>query len=439
MDEPDYNPVELLSCRAKQHHVEWVKQNTAILVIHGIGNQLPVETMDSFGRGLLKKYRSELGDDVTVKHEIINKPDSAGSRWFDNMIRFCKKDNPHHIDLYEYYWANYTEDKSSWSDIDSWTQGVVKGARKFYKRNAQIGRYYKDKSDFFDEKTGEFKSWRYWLFLSVMSKLTLTVDLLVRFFLWAASFIPFLGSVVDSWLKGYTDSLMRGITNVLGDVVVYNVNDPKSKFYETKKRIQEGAVKALLHLFQEPVKGRNGEYYESILVAGHSLGSQVAYDAINRLNLHVNQGLLAKRFDEAGKNMAGGKHINQVLRGFVTFGCPLDKIIFFLRENIPDDQFLRQQVLDHFNGFKQKDVNMPAGAQSKGYVKLERGQDRLFDDIPWVNYYDDHDYVSGNLDYYAKLLNVDCKFKAGKFSFTHSRYWECDPFYGDIITHFLKP
>ena len=48
------NNEEPLQIRSGTDEIEWVKNDTAILVIHGIGNQLPLETLDQFGRDLLR-------------------------------------------------------------------------------------------------------------------------------------------------------------------------------------------------------------------------------------------------------------------------------------------------------------------------------------------------------------------------------------------------
>ncbi len=436
MDSFEANEEQPLLTRSITNEIEWVKEDTAILVIHGIGNQLPLETLDQFGRGLINAYKKNLAAEFNISHQVVDKPDSRGGIWFDNILRISKKGSEHTIDIYEYYWAHYSEDKATWRDINSWIQGVVSGAKNFYKRNAQLGYQYKDKSPFFDSKTGAFNATTYNFFISVASKIILALDGLIRGLIWLIARIPFLGGIAESLLKSYADNAIQGLTNVIGDVVVYNVSDPKSKFYTIKKKIQEGAIHALKFVVERDKN--NQPFYPSVIVAGHSLGSQVAYDAVNRINLLINQNQI-KNYNKDGIHENTNEHISKQLKGFITFGSPLDKIIFFLRENVPDDQYIRQQFLDHFNGFKQRDINFANNPNTnKNYIKANSGLKRHLEKIQWRNYYDGRDYVSGGLDYYRGLTNIDCQFKSGRFGFTHSYYWDYEAFYKDIIIHFLK-
>lgn len=442
------NSFQSLHTIVYEDNIKWVNQNTAILVVHGIGNQLPLETIDQFGRGLIKAFRKEFGDDIILSHRLVPKDDGKDGNWLDNVLRICKKGSEYHIDVYEYYWANYTEDKATWHELNTWLQGVIKGAKIFYDRNATIGYQYKDKSPFFDSKTGEFKERSYHRFISAASKIILIIDIFYRGLLWVVSRIPFFGRLAESMMQSYSDGLIKKLTNVLGDIVVYNVNDPKSKFYDTKKRIQAGGFKALRFLIERTIESDNTKandqilYYPSVIVAGHSLGSQVAYDAINQLNLMINQDKIIKHYDRDGNCTLSNrpdKKISHQLNGFITFGSPLDKIVFFLRENVPDNEYIRQQFLSHFHGFKLRDLNFTNNSGSnKEYAPINYSLKRHLEKITWRNYFDNKDYVSGGLDYYDRLTNIDCQFKAGKFGFTHSDYWDCDKFYKDIIVNFLN-
>jgi hypothetical protein len=469
---PQPNKNELLNAVARPCGVDWVNQNTAILVAHGIGNQLPLETLDQFGRGLIKQYKKEFDDEFIISHQIVSKQGDSGV-WFDNVLRMQKAGSPYFIDLYEYYWANYAQDKASIKDLNTWLQGVVKGATNFYKKNALIGKQYKDKSPFFDSRTGNFKSARYWFFIAVVSKIFLVIDALWGLIIWLVSMIPLLGKLADYLLQSYADSMVHDLCNVVGEVAIYNVFDPKSKFYDTRRKILDGAVNALKYLIELPVDnqidingllakaaadkhgkplaecekidnelkkelGKTELFYPSVIVAGHSLGSEVCYDAINKLNLLINEGKISTYDRKGFCRLKAGNPVKDQLRGFITFGCPLDKTVFFLRENVPDNEYLRQQFLDNYHGFKQRSLDLNNNSNTnKAYLHASCDLKKLLNDILWRNYYDHKDYVSGGLDYYTGLTNVDCQFKAGKFGFTHSYYWDCDNFYIDIICNFL--
>jgi hypothetical protein len=449
------NKTNLLRNLVYDEDLQWVTKSTAILVVHGIGNQMPIETIDQFGRGLMKVLKREFDDDITLEHLVVPKDNGDNGYWMDNVLRIAKKGSDCYIDIYEYYWAHYTEDQASWSELNSWLEGVVKGAKAFYQKNATIGYFYKDHSIFFDSKTGAFNVMNYRIFISAISKTFLTIDAIARFFLWVLAMIPLLGSIAGTLVKKYSQSYIRKFTNVLGDVVVYNAVDPKSKFYNVRKKIQDGAVKSLTFIIERTKEDKEKNdpsgkatepsdkslYYESVIVAGHSLGSQVSYDAINLLNLMINQGKIA-HYNEAGKctlKNRTGKSIADQLRGFITFGSPLDKIVFFLRENVPDNEYIRQQILSQYHGFKIRNLNFMNNHNSnKAYVPIAGSLKRYLDGIKWRNYFDNTDYVSGGLDYFDDVVNIDCQFKAGKFGFTHSDYWTCDAFYKDLVINFLN-
>jgi len=427
--------------------IEWVNKNTAILIVHGIGNQLPMETLDLFGRGLIGQYNKAFGDQLTVSHELVAKPDDSGGVWFDNVLRMHKTGSDYYIDLYEYYWANYSQDVASWKDVNTWLQGMVKGAAKFYKKNKFIGEQYKYKSPFFDSKTGRFKAFSYWFFLVFTSQIFLIASSLWKLVIWALSLIPVFGKLADSLAQSLADSELHDLLNVISEISVYNVFDPKSKFYNSRRKILDGAVKAITFLIERPADDKPGLniqtadkelYYPSVIIAGHSLGAEITYDAINKINLSIKMGQIKNYDNEGICKFKNNNHISSQLNGFITFGCPLDKTVFFLRENVPDSKYIWQQFLDNYHEFKLRDLDFDNNFDSnKEYVKASCGLKPMLDDIQWRNYYDHKDYISGGLDFYTKLTNIDCRFKASTFSFTHDYYWDCDDLYKDIICNFL--
>jgi hypothetical protein len=466
------NPKQLLNSII-HGDLEWVNKNTAILVAHGIGTQLPMETLDSFGRGLIKQYRAAFKEELRISHEVVTKPDGSGGVWFDNILRIHKEGSGYYIDLYEYYWANYSQNVATWPDLNAWLQGVVSGATIFYKQNEEIGERYHFSGPFFDSKTGKFKPFTYWFFLAFVSKVFFIVGTVWKEFIYGVSLIPFLGKAADSMLQSYVDSEMHALLNVISEVSIYNVFDPKSKFYDTRRKILDGAVNAITFLIERPadntfdLKGiagkvkdkeleksnQNGQmidnlkeqisnqelYYPSVIIAGHSLGTEVTYDAINKINLLINTGQINNYDTDGICKFRNRIHISKQLNGYITFGCPLDKTVFFLRENVPNNQYLLQQFLDNYHEFKQRDLDYSNNKRTNAeFLKASCNLKHMLESVQWRNYHDHKDYVSGGLDFYTGLTNIDCQFTAGTFGFTHSYYWDCDNFYKDIISSFLQ-
>jgi len=371
---------------------------------------------------------------LRLKHEIIHKINGKKG-WFDNYIRIEKPGSRFHIDVYEYYWANLTENKAKLSDIQKWLWGTVKGAKKFYKHNARFGNRSGDRSLFFNAK-GEFNYLRYRFFLFVMAIIVPGITMVTGLFLGFLGSIQFLGiGKLFSTLKEHLAGSNFGmISNVVGDITIYNTSDAKSEFYRIRRDILNGAVSSLQYLLEPDDHMRFR--YGKVIPAGHSLGSQIAFDSINRINVMINCERIWG-YNQAGYFHAGKrkKHISNTLSGFITFGSPLDKIAFFLREHVPDDEYIRLQLLNNYHSFKQRDWTA-GGINSVKFI-VQSPIKRHFDDIKWRNYYDKHDYVSGGLDYYYPLTNVNCRFRGSLFSFTHGKYWKSKEMFGDLMEEMI--
>src|SRR6266540_473373 len=423
------NPHEVLGDFIERRPAgQWVPQDTAILVVHGIGNQQPFDTLDQFARTLLETCRAAGGPAITMTHFTAAKPRTASGYWYDNFIRLTIGPEQPHVDIYEYYWAYHTQDPASLSDIQNWVTSVTGGARRFYAENAQLGQQYGDRSPFFGKRSeasssrSNFRPFQYWFFITTVAHVipaTLgAVTGLLRLF----SRLPILGWGFDALLRWAERREVNALAKVIGDIAIYNTNDARSKFYPVRKAILDGVVNALRYLL-EPAKAA-GPYrpedwrYDRVILAGHSLGSQISFDAINRLNHLIHQGEL-RGCDSAGYFTDGTtrlkinsvEHVSEMLCGLVTFGSPLDKMAFFFREQTAREQYLRSQLVEHFHGFKQRPWSEQQTDGAKRLVAAPELFSRLFDDIRWRNYYDRGDLVSGSLDYYHRVVNVDCRFE----------------------------
>lgn len=156
------------------------------------------------------------------------------------------------------------------------------------------------------------------------------------------------------------------------------------------------------------------------MVVGHSLGSVIAFNTLNRINLEMNTGAIAP---ELAARVAG----------LVTFGSPLDKIAFFFREHTPDDQFLRRQILAHLHGFKSRDLNLQEDAR-----ELANPIRRHLEHVRWLNFWDREDPISGHLDFYEipeeDNVQVDM---TQPWGLAHVAYWTYAPMYDRIVEVFL--
>ncbi len=428
---------------------EWVKQNSAVLVLHGVGSQRPLETLDAFARGIIETYVAYGNVDpktIRLSHHLAKKSTGRGGHWFDNFIRIEREDDPNHIDLYEYYWAHYSEHKVSMDAMQSWVETTYKGAKNFYAQQS-MGQRFGDRSIFFDKEG--FRPLYYKASLVAAMRLIPALTRLATRFLELLRKIPYIGGrFVLPMAEKLRNSFFNLICNVAGDVVVYNTRDPKAELYALRKKILGGAVDAIRYLV-EPVAGPGGNTlrYDRVVIAGHSLGSQVAFDAINRLTHLIIENELNGVSPKGDLMLAdnGIRKIDDVLCGLVTFGCPLDKIAFFLRERAKEEAYLRAQMLEHFHAFKQKEWGASAANGGTAPFTLENTLlPKLFEEIAWSNYYDAQDPVSGHLDYYDKVRNIDCRFVPEEkvripslYPFTHSYYWTHRPMYADILVRHL--
>jgi len=435
----------------------WVPNKSAIMIFHGIGNQKPFDTLDTFARGMLETYKDAGfdADSFTLTHKFAKRDDGKGGSWFDNFIRVTYKGSENYLDFYEFYWAPATEDKVSWSDTRSWVNDLANGAKKFYEDQKRIGKRYRDESFFFT-KDGDLRKWRYKVFIKIATMMIPLAMYIIDKIVALILYIPFIGAFAYDKLRSIKNTALHNLSNIAGDVVAYNSPDPKNKLFEVRRSIQKRAYAAIKYLI-EPAAGTNKEdsvnhyQYEKVIISAHSLGTQIAFDALNALNHKISLNEV-RGVDVDGyiSDKQGNKRkISDLLCGFVTFGSHLDKAAFFFREQNEKSAYLKQQIRENFYCFKQETWNFDDTRKFKLHSSLKR----YLDDIEWRNYYDAYDPVSGHLDYYGNVTNVNCDF-TGKltqqycntvksyidhlFTFTHSDYWADKRMYGDIIVRYLS-
>lgn len=398
---------------------------TAFLVIHGIGSQNPYETLDSFTQGLNKNLAAKTGMTPKWEHHQVARRNDHGGEWMQQFLRtapdggYVMGDETGHrvtsIDVYEHYWAHRMTGQADLNDLMTFLSNASKNAKEFY-----------DKQDLTEKlkKNGGAPS----VLFSGGTKPTFNdggyIELMARAWpdsiLWKALFlvidkIPQVRSILN-FLKA---KISKHLLPVLGDIAVYVQTDKKAADFPVRQSIIADATEAILALVHD-------DQYDRVIVAGHSLGSVIAYDALGRINKSapLTQGHASK------------------LR-LVTFGSPLDKIYFFFRKQdeqlgFDPDKFvqpiLRSQIIQNQHGLKRKPD--PSLDDLAAAMALENKTASCLEDIEWLNFYNCYDPVSGELDAYD-TKNIPVEMKGATLLNAHTSYWYNDDFYSDVLDYFV--
>jgi hypothetical protein len=105
------------------------------------------------------------------------------------------------------------------------------------------------------------------------------------------------------------------VENVLGDLQIYTTRDTNAEFFAIRNQIIDAVSRSLLGVLKCR-DGAGASLYETIHVAGHSLGSSIGLDVLMRVRMLVEEGSVTA--DEFS-----------AIRSFVTFGTALEKTKFF--------------------------------------------------------------------------------------------------------------
>lgn len=200
------------------------------------------------------------------------------------------------------------------------------------------------------------------------------------------------------WLVavGISYVLQLFVVEFAGDVAIYVASHRLDRWAATRQAIKEVALKATQAVYEF------GGYPQHVLV-GHSLGSVVAYDMLNKL---LNEDALCD----------GALRIKERTTLLLTFGSPLDKTAFLFRAQ---SEF--------------SDVREAMAAAAQPLISDYRHRP------PWLNIYSKNDPISGALNYYDPIDNQDvpdpkCRVEnlpdpqAWVPLIAHTQYWTNDLF-----------
>lgn len=395
------------------------KRKTAFLVIHGVGQHDKYETLAGFAAGLMLSLQ------VNSEPRRILVP-------FDDGVEsaLTLQWQGQQVDIFEYYYQPYLQRAVRGSDVIGFLFRTINSVKDLY------GKYEFDSgaSTAVGNSGGERRRadqdlivWHYLINrpTTLPSKL---VSWTVRglYALWNGMPAPL--QKPFEWLASFF--IERYVIEVIGDLVAYLAIDPKSRLNEKRHEILSACERRIKELLAKT--GEAG--YDQVIVAGHSLGSVVGYDALSRIARDTSCG----RFDLAHS----GK-----LAGFLTFGSPLDKVAYVfwptssgngqgggnawerLKEN------LYAGLLPHFYG-----IRCSSALELKSTV--EQPQSTVFEHLKWVNYYSDRDLIAGHLDAYDGVVNrrigiPDDEVDVLQAFSDHSVYWGSREMFDGVVVDFL--
>lgn len=430
-------------------------KRTAILVIHGVGEQNPFEALDGFVCGLHKFFKST-GAKSKLSHIIKKRDAVGGGNWTESFVEFDAEALEHtlRIDVHECYWADLTEKKISVGEVYSWMLATIWGAIRFLVSDWEKVKAIRiTDSKELKASRGKIKiivsnafSFFHLLIISyrILIALLLGVIVSVAVLYYLGFFGPDFSlsdpikyitqgstksfSEINFWLRGSAGlAVIYGLTRLkfvasffkkmfgsflteyLGDFVIYTTTDEKSSHFQLRQQILARTQSLLESLLKE-------DKYDRVIVAGHSLGSVIAFDVLNRINIKANL--------EPGAVPVGK------IAGLITFGSPLDKVALFFGQHAEKNQHVRRQIIEQLYSFRAVQLD-----PSRNAFNVGNPIEQKFNDFPWVNYWSSRDPISGQLDFYTNLENKPLKVK-GILGSAHVNYWETDKMYEHIISRF---
>jgi hypothetical protein len=452
----------------------------AVVVIHGMGEQIPMDTIKSFVDAVWQKDTDIAANGLPHPTEVWSKPDvrtgslelrrtttreSIASPQFPNGVR---------TDFYELYWADLTAG-ATWDALKSWVFGLLLRPLRRVPPSVRFA----------------------WLVLWLATLLVAVLAILAVLpaSMWKETRFASLSDW--QWLLGavavaITALIHRMGTSTFGRVVRYTRADPNN--IAARTAVRERGLKLLRTL-------HDGPHYKRIVIVAHSLGTMLAHDLLSYFWTEreaartVNEGTpefmalcslehaaahlektpadarrLAEYVAAQGKlrrllSARPGPAANQadprwLISDLVTFGSPLTHAEFLIAADRADLEVRKAaRELPQSPPYRELlDPNVLERAQETADMAIADlgGEPRLmsyplvnrnhtwmlhhaapFAPVRWTNVYDPAtlvffgDVIGGPLRavFGPGIVDVDLKVRRGdrqSWTFTHTKYWALD-------------
>src|SRR5262245_15937425 len=243
----------------------------AIVIIHGIGEQRPLETLKNF----VRSFRRE--------ETFYSKPERLTDSFEARRIKLRKledeRDGENWIetDIYEYYWAHMLFGMR-WRPLMTWARRVVVRAWRAGGTNGKAGQRLHNPRILSSRK-----------FVRVSLAALVLIGAVLLVILGPLGIVVF-GLVLIALLALLDWVSDHALLRVVGDISRYLDVEPRN--IGQRHAILQGGIALLkaLHAERSDLEGDAAPYvYDRIVVVGHSLGSVIGYELIKHYWAQVNR------------------------------------------------------------------------------------------------------------------------------------------------------
>ncbi len=418
------------------------KGRIAVVVVHGMGNQYPMETLRGFANAMRPPDAVLYSSPNRITNDL-------------ELRRLSFSRTP--FDYYEYYWAHHVEEPPI-GDVLSWSFKLLflKTPSKSLKKHIGFVRR-------------AILVFALLLLVAVAGSYLLFKDYLkdwLALSIFGAS-IWVLAKLIWTMIS---NSVAGVIQSSIGDVVKYTIPSPKN--ISVREKIRKGGIELLRNLHD--AKAPNNELkYQKVVVVAHSLGTVVAYDMLTSLfaQYHgayakvpptfnqkipdepINQVMLQKLFESYHQpNHAGNSYQNNQallfdeyqqlgnqwrVSHFVTMGSPLTHASVILTKGEEDFNRKKGQrefpvslpQLDHSDNHFSFPAPFTSTTGDPVSIKMLHHAAH-FAMTQWTNIYFENDWIGGALasEFGQGIVDIpviasDKWLRRIPLS-THTRYWD---------------
>lgn len=206
------------------------------------------------------------------------------------------------------------------------------------------------------------------------------------------------------------NALKAGLTEIIGDVQIYVTRNENSQFFQGR----EAVLKRSLETLQEIL---DSSQYDRVYLACHSLGSVIGLDTLRRL---YTQYALAYQPDVPSQTRAPVLENYEKIKGFITFGSPLEKTLLFFYQNDYKSQFEEFSRVVDWRIFDETEKNATRPTPRPHC-------------IPWFNFWIWTDIVCDPLTSYPVTKHHQVQIKGHWNLWSHSDYWQDSLFVRNIL------